>query len=231
MGFVCMALKLVHKNGVRFFLGVLTFLAACLYFMKALRATRNCLCQEEDNKPVGLARRQTFWQKTGKKLLEASMQRRTLCAALVLYALFPGLVLGAGETPGTNGQGRMTRDRAAKRLALAVRLSLGKPYVWGARGPNAFDCSGLVQWLYRCAGLLLPRTALEQGRGGRRAGQRLVFGDVLLFTSRASPSGWHCGMYLARGYFVHAAGRGRGVIVSRLAPRKKRLVAARRYLA
>ena len=153
-----------------------------------------------------------------------------LCAALVLYALFPGLALGAGRTKGTNSQGRMTGDRAAKRLALAVRLSLGKPYVWGARGPNAFDCSGLVQWLYRCAGLLLPRTALEQGRGGRRAGQRLAFGDVLLFTSRASPSGWHCGMYLARGYFVHAAGRGRGVIVSRLAPRKKRLVAARRYL-
>lgn len=159
------------------------------------------------------------------------MQRRTLCAALLLYALFPGLALGAGRTKGTNSQGRMTGDRAAKRLALAVRLSLGKPYVWGARGPNAFDCSGLVQWLYRCAGLLLPRTALEQGRGGRRAGQRLAFGDVLLFSSRASPSGWHCGMYLARGYFVHAAGRGKGVIVSRLAPGKKRLVAARRYLA
>ena len=158
------------------------------------------------------------------------MQRRTLCAALVLYALFPGLALGAGGTLGMEERGRMTRARAAKRLALAVRHALGKPYVWGARGPNAFDCSGLLQWLYLWANVRLPRTALEQGRGGRRAGQRLAFGDVLLFSSRASPSGWHCGMYLARGYFVHAAGRGRGVIVSRLAPGKKRLVAARRYL-
>ena len=77
-----------------------------------------------------------FFLKRGKKILEASMQRRTLCAALILYALFPGLALGAGRTKGTNSQGRMTGDRAAKRLALAVRLSLGKPYVWGARGPK-----------------------------------------------------------------------------------------------
>ena len=161
------------------------------------------------------------------------MRRRTLCAALALFALFPGLALGAGEKRGVYGQGygKMRKDEAARRLALAVRHSLGKPYVWGARGPDAFDCSGLLQWLYGFANVRLPRTALEQGRGGRRAWGRLVFGDVLLFRSRASPTGWHCGMYLARDCFVHAAGRGRGVVVSRLAPRKKSLVAARRYLA
>lgn len=179
------------------------------------------------------------------------MRRRRLCLALILFALFPPF-------PGSEAHGeswRRSADRgtavpkassrtsskagavsracffARRRLALAVRHCLGKPYVYGARGPTAFDCSGLVQWLYRRAGLKLPRTAIEQGRGGRRAGPGLVFGDVLLFRSRTSPSGWHCGMYLARGYFVHAAGRDRGVIVSALAPRRSALVAARRYLA
>lgn len=179
------------------------------------------------------------------------MRRRRLCAALILFALFPPIPGSeahgeiwrrsadrgaavpkaspkAGAAPGASSRARFF---ARRRLALAVRHCLGKPYAYGARGPAAFDCSGLVQWLYRMAGLRLPRTALAQGRGGRRAGPGLVFGDVLLFRSRASPSGWHCGMYLAGGYFVHAAGRDRGVIVSALAPRRSALVAARRYLA
>ncbi len=116
-------------------------------------------------------------------------------------------------------------------LVLGVREALGKPYVWGAEGPDAFDCSGLVRWLYARAGVRLPRTANLQGRMGRRAGPVLRFGDVLVFRSRRSPSGWHCGMYLARNVFVHAAGRGRGVILSPLAAHSKHLVAARRYLA
>ena len=236
-GLACMVLKLMNKNVFGLSVsGYLDFHCGMPVFYESLACGKKLSLSEErgqlpTSQTGGTQGDRNFCLKRGKKILEASMQRRTLCAALLLYALFPGLALGAGRTKGTNSQGRMTGDRAAKRLALAVRLALGKPYVWGARGPNAFDCSGLVQWLYRCAGLLLPRTALEQGRGGRRAGQRLVFGDVLLFSSRASPSGWHCGMYLARGYFVHAAGRGKGVIVSRLAPRKKRLVVARRYLA
>lgn len=157
------------------------------------------------------------------------MRRRDFCTALVLYSLFPQ-VMGLPALPSAQAaeSGQLTRRHL---LVQGVREALGKPYVWGAEGPDAFDCSGLVRWLYARAGVRLPRTARQQGSQGRRAGPVLRFGDVLLFRSRRSPSGWHCGMYLARNVFVHAAGRDRGVILSPLAGHGKRLVAARRYLA
>jgi cell wall-associated NlpC family hydrolase len=49
--------------------------------------------------------------------------------------------------------------------AIAVRAALtrlGCPYVWGATGPDRFDCSGLVQWAYAQAGVALPRTTYDQ---------------------------------------------------------------------
>ena len=123
-------------------------------------------------------------------------------------------------------------DAARLRLVLGVRLALGKPYVWGAEGPAAFDCSGLIRWLYARVGLRLPRTACEQGSIGLRVRDRLLLGDVLLFRSQRSPSGWHNGMYLQGRIFVHAAGQDRGVILSLLGTRRLRqLVSVRRYLA
>ena len=124
------------------------------------------------------------------------------------------------------------RWRLAARLALleGVRRALGKPYVWGASGPDAFDCSGLVLWLYGRIGVRLPRVAVEQGSVGIAVPDRLRFGDVLLF-KRKGP-GWHIGLYLARGRFVHAEGRGRGVTISllRASGYAQRLCRARRYL-
>ena len=123
-------------------------------------------------------------------------------------------------------------DAARLRLVLGVRQALGKPYVWGAEGPAAFDCSGLIRWLYARVGLRLPRTACEQGSIGLRVRDRLLLGDVLLFRSQRSPSGWHNGMDLQGRIFVHAAGRDRGVILSLLGTRRLRhLVSVRRYLA
>ena len=123
----------------------------------------------------------------------------------------------AGSTP---------RERAlrAARLVLLreVRRCLGHPYVWGAAGPSSFDCSGLVLWLYGRVGVRLPRLAVEQGRVGTRVRDRLRLGDLLLF-KRDGP-GWHVGLYLARGAFVHAAGRGQGVVISSLRePRYRRM--------
>ena len=117
-----------------------------------------------------------------------------------------------------------------QRLVRAIRDVLGRPYRWGAAGPGAFDCSGLIFWLYARTGIRIPRTARQQGSVGLVVQSNPVFGDVLLFRSKASPSGWHTGLYLGREYFVHAAGRTQGVIVSPLAGYRGRLVSVRRYL-
>ncbi|MGW4563644.1 NlpC/P60 family protein [Streptomyces sp. NPDC004561] len=91
-------------------------------------------------------------------------------------------------------------SRASAALAYAYS-KLGSPYVWGATGPDAFDCSGLVQAAYRSAGVSLPRTTYAQINAGRRVSRsELQPGDLVFFYSGVS----HVGMYIGNGQMIHA---------------------------
>ncbi|MGW1592181.1 NlpC/P60 family protein [Streptomyces sp. NPDC002343] len=99
----------------------------------------------------------------------------------------------AGAVPAPGG-------RAAAAVAYAYG-KLGSPYVWGATGPNAFDCSGLVQAAYRAAGLSLPRTSYAQINAGRRVSRsELRPGDLVFFYPGIS----HVGIYVGGGRMIHA---------------------------
>ncbi|MFF8998964.1 NlpC/P60 family protein [Streptomyces achromogenes] len=99
----------------------------------------------------------------------------------------------AGSVPAPSG-------RAAMAVAYAYG-KLGSPYVWGATGPNAFDCSGLVQAAYRAAGLSLPRTSYAQINAGRRVSRsELLPGDLVFFYPGIS----HVGIYVGGGRMIHA---------------------------
>ncbi len=91
-------------------------------------------------------------------------------------------------------------SRAAAAVAYAYQ-KLGSPYVWGATGPDAFDCSGLTQAAYRAAGVSLPRTTYAQIDAGRRvARSELAPGDLVFFYSGIS----HVGIYVGKGQMIHA---------------------------
>ncbi|MEV5309763.1 NlpC/P60 family protein [Streptomyces sp. NPDC052610] len=91
-------------------------------------------------------------------------------------------------------------SRAASAVSYAYS-KLGSPYVWGATGPDAFDCSGLVQAAYRSAGVSLPRTTYAQIGAGRRVTRsELLPGDLVFFYSGIS----HVGIYVGNGQMVHA---------------------------
>ncbi|WP_399887738.1 NlpC/P60 family protein [Streptomyces sp. BBFR51] len=91
-------------------------------------------------------------------------------------------------------------SRAAAAVAYAHQ-KLGSPYVWGATGPNAFDCSGLTQAAYRAAGVSLPRTTYAQIDAGRRVPRsELRPGDLVFFYSGIS----HVGIYIGKGQMIHA---------------------------
>jgi cell wall-associated NlpC family hydrolase len=93
-----------------------------------------------------------------------------------------------------------TNSRAAAAIAYAYS-KLGSPYVWGATGPDAFDCSGLVQAAYRSAGVSLPRTTYAQIDAGRRVSRsELRPGDLVFFYSGIS----HVGLYIGNGRMIHA---------------------------
>ncbi|WP_035850152.1 C40 family peptidase [Kitasatospora azatica] len=91
-------------------------------------------------------------------------------------------------------------DRAA--VALAAALSkVGSPYVYGSTGPGAFDCSGLMYWSWRQAGVTLPRTSQAQAFGGQRISLAEARpGDLVIFFKDMH----HVGMYVGGGTVVHA---------------------------
>lgn len=90
--------------------------------------------------------------------------------------------------------------RAAQAVAFAVR-QLGKPYVWGATGPDSYDCSGLVQAAWRSAGVSLPRTTYDQITAAPRISRsELRPGDLVFFFSGVS----HVGIYTGNGRMIHA---------------------------
>jgi len=78
---------------------------------------------------------------------------------------------------GRDGNGS---DRANRAVAFA-KSKLGAPYVWGATGPNAFDCSGLTQWAYRQAGVNIPRTTYDLVNAGTPVSRANIrAGDLIL---------------------------------------------------
>jgi cell wall-associated NlpC family hydrolase len=90
---------------------------------------------------------------------------------------------------------------------LAASL-IGRPYVWGAEGPNSFDCSGLTQYVFQEFGIELPRRAISQSRVGDRTGDRLQRGDLLFFSSDARQSlVTHVGIYEGGGRMIEASKR------------------------
>jgi cell wall-associated NlpC family hydrolase len=107
---------------------------------------------------------------------------------------------------------------------------VGKPYRYGGSSPAGFDCSGLVQFSYRHAGIALPRST-DQQRSISRAVKLadLRRGDLLFFNQEGKKYG-HLGIYLGEGKFIHAPSSGKAVRSDRLdSPYwKKHLSEARR---
>ena len=101
---------------------------------------------------------------------------------------------------------------AARKAAVSKALSkLGTPYRWGAMGPNAFDCSGLVKWSFAQAGKSLPRTSRAQASAGTPVSKaNLQPGDLVFFYKPIS----HVGIYIGNNKIVHASQSGQPVKVS-----------------
>jgi cell wall-associated NlpC family hydrolase len=101
--------------------------------------------------------------------------------------------------------------------AAALRIALtqqGKPYVWGATGPNAYDCSGLTQWAFKQVGVNLPRVAQAQSTVGTPvSSSQLQPGDLVFFYSPVS----HVGIYVGGGRILHASTSGQPVKISSMA--------------
>lgn len=112
-----------------------------------------------------------------------------------------------GDIPDVQASGRAA---AAVKFAMA---QVGKAYVYGASGPNAYDCSGLTMRAWGVAGVGLPHSSsAQQGSGTRVSESELRPGDLVFYYSPVS----HVGMYIGHGMIVNALNPGAGVRVSGL---------------
>ncbi|MEO3716522.1 NlpC/P60 family protein, partial [Corynebacterium amycolatum] len=106
------------------------------------------------------------------------------------------------NNPITEGLDKLLGSSAAVDAAMS---KLGSPYSWGAAGPSAFDCSGLMYWAYQQIGKSIPRTSQAQLAGGTPVSRdQLQPGDIIGYY----PGITHVGMYIGNGQIVHASDYG-----------------------
>jgi len=135
--------------------------------------------------------------------------RHALSAFLVAAAL-----AGCASTGGSahNAPAPAIPAKAAE----IARSMEGQPYQWGGMRPGGFDCSGLVHYAYRQAGVKVPRTARQQYKAVRALYvDQLAPGDLVFFTMPGKFVS-HVGIYLGDQRFVHALNNDNPVMISRL---------------
>jgi peptidoglycan DL-endopeptidase CwlO len=117
----------------------------------------------------------------------------------------------AGAGPSTEG-GAATAQLDT--MLQAAESREGLPYIWGAAGPTAFDCSGLVQWSFAQAGIAMPRVAADQALTGPAVPvSELQPGDLLFYHTDPTDPAYisHVAIYLGRGWMIQAPAPGEHV--------------------
>ncbi|MFI2433518.1 C40 family peptidase [Streptomyces sp. NPDC018693] len=118
-----------------------------------------------------------------------------------------GRGLPAPVPPGSPGPQALTPSYAMKadKAVAFARAQIGKPCVWGAKGPGSYDCSSLTQAAWTAAGVALPRAAAEQAQAGTPVELAdLEPGDLVFFFDGLR----HTGLYTGNGMMIHAPGPG-----------------------
>ncbi|HEY8652051.1 MAG TPA: C40 family peptidase [Dermatophilaceae bacterium] len=161
----------------------------------------------------------------------------------------PSIAASAADCPGQGGEGiggggltklppgfalpSQAQQQAVVRFALA---QLGKPYLWGGTGPNAWDCSGLTMRAWDAVGIRLPRTTFQQVLAGAPVTSTAAMepGDLIFIAgSDGTPSNpGHVGLYLglvnAVPFLVHAPQTGKTVEIKPISTWRGLIVAIRR---
>ncbi|MFE0920740.1 NlpC/P60 family protein [Streptomyces nigra] len=104
------------------------------------------------------------------------------------------------QEQGTTAPDASYATKAQKALSFA-RTQIGKPYVWGATGPDSYDCSGLTQAAWKAAGVDIPRVTYDQVNAGTTVPVSSAQpGDLVFFYDDIT----HVGLYIGNGMMIHA---------------------------
>jgi len=149
-------------------------------------------------------------------------------AAILLFSF---VISGCGSNPKYSNS---KAAQAKQTVVTTAKKMLGVKYLYGGTSPNrGFDCSGLVQYSHRLAGITIPRTTSQQYRAATRISRRyLTAGDLVFFKTSPSRGISHVGIYLGNNKFIHAPSSGKRVKISSMNDKywKKRFKGAGRIL-
>ncbi|MBE0429838.1 MAG: C40 family peptidase [Thermoleophilia bacterium] len=172
------------------------------------QATQAALVDELESKKsqieAGIAERERMMTGIEEEIaaLEEEQRTRDLAAAQARLAAESVSYSGGGSSGGSSGGYAPAPAFSGGGDVVSIAMQyLGVPYVWGGASPSGFDCSGLTQYVYRQAGISLPRTAAAQQGAGTPIGYgQLAPGDLVFFGSPA----YHVGIYIGGGSMIHA---------------------------
>ncbi|GHC70724.1 hypothetical protein GCM10007079_02480 [Nocardiopsis terrae] len=159
----------------------------------------------------------------GRQAVTAQSRRRTprvlavavLAAAALAAGGAPALAQPAPAAPvaaeGARGSERIHQALSSSTVEKAISAAeaqKGKPYAWGGTGPDSFDCSGLVQYSFKRAGVGLPRIAHDQVNSGTRVSYAKARRGDLLYWTDSGGYAYHVAIYLGGGRMIDAPNSG-----------------------
>jgi len=152
----------------------------------------------------------------------------TSLLAIIAFSL---ILSGCGSNPRyKSGKTSATKQS----IVNAAKKMLGVKYSYGGTSPSrGFDCSGLVQYSHKTAGVSIPRTTSQQFKSAKRISRRyLKAGDLVFFKTAVSRIASHVGIYLGNNKFIHAPSSGKRVKISSMKEKywRKRFTGAGRVL-
>ncbi|CAM5696215.1 C40 family peptidase [Streptomyces aurantiogriseus] len=174
---------------------------------KKLSAARTLLSQLTAEEKARLAAiEKEKQQEAARKAAELAKQQQAAEAAQAAAAQQESSTSSSADTSSSSPSSSTPATdtsyttKAEKALAFA-RAQIGKPYVWGATGPESYDCSGLTQAAWKAAGVTLPRTTYDQVNAGTTVSLADALpGDLIFFYDDVT----HVGIYIGNGMMIHA---------------------------
>lgn len=134
-------------------------------------------------------------------------------AVALLTALFVTLPAAQGQANAKEIQETVIKDSG---ILGAAKKYIGTPYCRGGAGPQCFDCSGLVKYIYQKKGIELPRSAHDQYRVAHKISKAKAQPGDLVFFVTSKGYAYHVGIYVGNGKVLHSPKYGQNVRIVKI---------------